>query len=279
MIGELFTAVQPPDWEREGLDWPNRAHSRFVRASAIRWHVQQLGRGPVLLALHGMGAATHSFRDLGPALAERFTVVMPDLPGHGFTESPAASRLTLRGMATAVSELLDAEGILPRIVVGHSAGAAILCRMALDQRIAPAATISINGALRPFEGVAGWTYEWAAKGLARTRVAANMVAARAREPGGRPSGGRRDGIGNRRSGGRVLPPPRVQRRPYGLGTDDDGVLGPIEPGKRAFADAGRAPAGRRRSRPRRRAGPCAPSCASTAEGTRPRHAGRRTSVA
>ena len=39
----------------------------------------------MLLLLHGTGAATHSWRALAPLLAERFTVVAPDLPGHGFT--------------------------------------------------------------------------------------------------------------------------------------------------------------------------------------------------
>ena len=57
-------------WNEEGRDWPNREHSQFIRASAIRWHLQVMGNGPVLLALHGTGASTHSFRDLMPVLAE-----------------------------------------------------------------------------------------------------------------------------------------------------------------------------------------------------------------
>ncbi|MEO1334055.1 MAG: alpha/beta fold hydrolase BchO [Myxococcota bacterium] len=174
--------LDSPSWRRDGRDWPLRAHSRFVRASAIRWHVQQMGEGPVLVAVHGMGAGTHSWRDLAPLLAQHFTVVTMDLPGHAFTERPAEARLTLPGMANALAELLDAEDIRPSVVVGHSAGAAILCRMALDHRIRPKIIVSLNGALRPFHGPLGRVYEWGAQlTKAFSGVTAKLVAERARD--------------------------------------------------------------------------------------------------
>jgi len=143
-------------WERDGRDWPNREASRFVAAGGLRWHVQQLGRGPLLLLLHGTGAATHSWAGLAPRLARHFTVVAPDLPGHGFSETPAFHRLSLPEMANGIARLLQVLGAgLPALAVGHSAGAAILIRMALDRRINPAAIISLNGALLPFHGLAG----------------------------------------------------------------------------------------------------------------------------
>ena len=136
-------------WERDGADWPNREASRFVRAGGFEWHVQIMGAGPVLLLLHGTGAATHSWRDLMPLLAADFTVVAPDLPGHGFTATPAAAQMSLPGMARAVAALLKALNVRPEIVVGHSAGAAIAARMCLDGMIAPRALVSLNGALLP----------------------------------------------------------------------------------------------------------------------------------
>ena len=140
-----------PDWERDGRDWPNREHSRFVRAAGIGWHVQRWGQGPVLLLIHGTGAATHSWLDLGPLLARRFTVVAPDLPGHGFTHT-LPSGLSLPAMAGALRDLLRALEVGPDLVVGHSAGAAILLRMSLDGLIAPKGVVSLNGALQPFRG-------------------------------------------------------------------------------------------------------------------------------
>jgi magnesium chelatase accessory protein len=149
-----MTALRAPDWSTDGHDWPNREASRFVEAGGLRWHVQVAGSGPVLLLLHGTGAATHSFRDLLPLLARRFTVIAPDLPGHGFTARPAdPSGLSLPGMATGVAALLRALAVVPEVAVGHSAGAAILCRMCLDGSLKLRAAVSLNGALLPLPGL------------------------------------------------------------------------------------------------------------------------------
>jgi magnesium chelatase accessory protein len=140
-------------WERDGQDWPNRSASRFVRAGGLTWHIQQMGQGPIILLVHGTGASTHSWRALAPLLARRFTVIATDLPGHGFTDLPAAERLSLPGMAEALGMLLKVLGVSPDIAVGHSAGAAILARMCLDSRIAPSTLISLNGAFLPLRGL------------------------------------------------------------------------------------------------------------------------------
>lgn len=141
-------------WQRDGRDWPNREASRFVSAAGLRWHVQIMGQGPVLLLLHGTGAATHSWRDLAPLLAAHFTIVAPDLPGHGFTEAPESDRLSLPAMARAVAGLLKQLALSPDVIVGHSAGVAIALRMVADKAVTPSAVISLNGALLPFKGVA-----------------------------------------------------------------------------------------------------------------------------
>jgi magnesium chelatase accessory protein len=141
--------MDAPDWATDGAAWPNRETSRFVEAGGIRWHVQIAGDGPVLLLAHGTGAATHSWARLLPLLAARFRVVAPDLPGHGFTGTPPASRMSLPGMAQSLTALVDALEIVPAAVAGHSAGAAILTRMCLDGAITPAALFSLNGALLP----------------------------------------------------------------------------------------------------------------------------------
>ncbi|MGU3540596.1 alpha/beta fold hydrolase BchO [Methylobacterium sp. A54F] len=146
-----------PDWDREGRDWPNRAASRFVSAGGLRWHLQEMGdpAAPVLLLVHGTGAATHSWRALMPVLAARFRVVAPDLPGHGFTDPLPDRRLSLPGMAEALSALLTTLGANPSVAIGHSAGAAILARLCLDGGIAPGLLVALNGALKPFPGMAG----------------------------------------------------------------------------------------------------------------------------
>src|SRR3954447_2043573 len=122
-----------PVWSRDGRDWPNREASGFVEAGGLRWHVQRMGQGPVLLLVHGTAAATHSWRALAPLLARHFSVVAPDLPGHGFTAMPAnAHGLSLPGMAALLGALLNRLQVDPALVAGHSAGAAVLLRLALD---------------------------------------------------------------------------------------------------------------------------------------------------
>jgi magnesium chelatase accessory protein len=142
----------------------------------MRWHVQRMGQGPALLLVHGTGAATHSWRDLAPLLARRFTIVAPDLPGHGFTDPMTPGAPSLPGMARTLNALLKRLEIAPVLAVGHSAGAAILARLCIDQNIAPRLLVSINGALLPFEGMAGHLLPPIAKLLFLNPVAPRLFA-------------------------------------------------------------------------------------------------------
>lgn len=170
-------------WEREGRRWPNRESSQFLRASGLRWHVQRMGRGPAVVLLHGTGASTHSWRALAPLLAPHFTVIAPDLPGHGFTQALPAHRLSLPGMARAVSDLLQAMGEAPVLAAGHSAGAAILLRMCLDGRISPSAVVSLNGALLPSPGSYGGALAPVVRLIARAPLLPRLFAWGASGPG------------------------------------------------------------------------------------------------
>ena len=172
-----------PDWDREGSDWPNRDASRFVDAGRLRWHVQVAGAGPVLLLLHGTGAGTHSWRALLPLLAQRFQVVAPDLPGHGFTSGRPAGGMNMAAMAQAVRDLLIALDLSPAIIVGHSAGAAIGARMALDAMATPRAIIGLNPALMPFPGIAARLFPTLARMLFVNPFAPHIFAGIARQQG------------------------------------------------------------------------------------------------
>jgi len=172
-------------WERDGRDWPHRTHSRFISAGGLRWHVQVMGHGPVVLLIHGTGASTHSFRTLAALLAPHHTVVVPDLPGHGFTAEPeAASGYSLPGVARGLAALLQTMGLKPALAVGHSAGAAVAARMTLDRCMSPAAVVSLNGALLPFPGMAYDFFGPAARFLASSSITAKAFTLLA---GSRPS--------------------------------------------------------------------------------------------
>lgn len=172
--------TQAPRWEVEGRDWPNRASSRFVETSRIRWHVQVMGEGPALLLIHGTGAATHSWRDTLPILAEHYTVIAPDLPGHGFTTGRPSGGLTMPAIAKALGELVGALQMEPQIIAGHSAGAAIGIRMALDGVASSSALIGINAALLPFPGLAAQLFPTLARMLFVNPFAPHIFAGIAR---------------------------------------------------------------------------------------------------
>ena len=171
-----------PQWARECLPWPHGEASRFVTAHGLRWHVQQMGEGPVALLIHGTGASTHSWRGLMPLLAPHFTVVAMDLPGHAFSGTPPPGQLSLPGIASAVSALVAALGVNVELIVAHSAGAAIAARAALDGALAPRAIVAINGALLPLAGLAGLLFPPVARLMATTPLAARLFARRSWHP-------------------------------------------------------------------------------------------------
>lgn len=175
------------DWETDGADWPNRSASRFLDCGGLRWHVQVMGdprQGrPAILLLHGTGAATHSWRTLAPLLAEDFTVIAPDLPGHGFTGTPGDADLSLPGMAASLAQLLAqlrvSLGVAPTFALGHSAGAAVLARMCIDGQLDLRTLAGINAALLPLQGLAGQIFLPAAKLLSSSSLVPRLFAWRA----------------------------------------------------------------------------------------------------
>ncbi|MEL6977634.1 MAG: alpha/beta fold hydrolase BchO [Pseudomonadota bacterium] len=174
-------------WESDGRDWPNREASRFLASGPHVWHVQRQGRGPTILLLHGAGGASHSWRDVFPLLAKKHDVIAIDLPGQGFTRLGTRSRCGLEAMAEDIAGLLRALKAKPAVIAGHSAGAAIGLRLALDLTPRPKALVSLNGAFEPFRGVAGFLFPMTAKllamnpfaGLTLSRFAATPASVRA----------------------------------------------------------------------------------------------------
>lgn len=84
--------------------------------------------------------------------------------------------MSLPAMAEALAGLLAVLGVRPALAVGHSAGAAILCRMSLDGRIAPERLVSLNGALLPFHGMPGHIFSPMARLAASTTLLPRLFA-------------------------------------------------------------------------------------------------------
>ncbi|MEO1205418.1 MAG: alpha/beta fold hydrolase BchO [Pseudomonadota bacterium] len=158
-----------PTWER---NWPHHEYSRFIRAGGLKWHIQTFGVAhvgeppkPGMILIHGTGASTHSWRDIIPLVVDDYHVLAMDLPGHAFSDTPDMPGLSLPGMAKSLTALLHELDFQADVLVGHSAGAAIAIRMAIDKLVAPRVIVSLNGALKPFPGMAGHVFPTIAKAL------------------------------------------------------------------------------------------------------------------
>ncbi len=169
-------------WPADADGWPMAEHSRFVLHRPHRWHIQEAGKGPTLLLLHGAGGATQSWRGLFPLLARDHHVIALDLPGQGFSQSGARHRLGLKGMAQDLAALITSEGWKIDAVIGHSAGVALALELASYADLREAKIIGINGALSTFKGVAGFLFPKMAKLLAAAPFTADLFAATASSP-------------------------------------------------------------------------------------------------
>lgn len=158
--------------------WPHAEASRFVTLRPHRWHVQVLGegRGPDIVLLHGTGASSHSWRDVAALLAGGARVIVPDLPGHGFTRLGTRLRSGLDEMAADLAALIADQGWAPRLIAGHSAGAALALRLAGLLERPPAGILGVNAALGNFRGMAGWLFPAMARALALNPFAAPIFA-------------------------------------------------------------------------------------------------------
>jgi pimeloyl-ACP methyl ester carboxylesterase len=87
------------------------------------------GNGPALLLLHGIAGSSRTWRDVIPRLTDRFTVVAPDLMGHGQSEKPIGD-YSLGGFATGIRDLLEVLDIDRASVIGQSFGGGVAMQLA-----------------------------------------------------------------------------------------------------------------------------------------------------
>lgn len=160
------------DWETDGFNWPLRANSHLKTVSDVRWHWQRFDSPakPQLLLLHGTGASAHTWAPLIPLLTPEFDILALDLPGQAFSLCDELTKMSMTGMAQCVAELISDQDFEPSVVVGHSAGAALAARMALQGLISPARIIAIAPALMPWEGIAQHLFTPMAKMLAGSSI-------------------------------------------------------------------------------------------------------------
>ena len=109
-----------------------RSSEPRVRSVVVHGHRRAFvmaGRGPALLLLHGLGCDHTTWNPVLHRLARRFTVIAPDLLGHGASAKPRAD-YTLGGYANGMRDLLALLEIERVTVVGHSFGGGVAMQFA-----------------------------------------------------------------------------------------------------------------------------------------------------
>lgn len=95
--------------------------SRFAEVSGIKLHYLKAGHGPTVILLHGFVETSLMWRPLMPKLADKFTVIAPDLPGIGDSEIPKDG-LDMKAAAIRIHALAKSLGVTKARVVGHDIG-------------------------------------------------------------------------------------------------------------------------------------------------------------
>ncbi|MFL5960765.1 MAG: alpha/beta fold hydrolase [Gaiellaceae bacterium] len=174
----------------------SKHHLEGFEERELNWHGTRLryavggppdGPEPPVVLVHGLGGTIENWRALGPPLAGRHRVLVPDLPGHG-RSSPLRDSRDLDALAGAVLGISDAEGIRGAVWVGHSLGGVVVLRAAVLRRdvvrgvvLAAAAgigstsraahvTLTVLGVARPGRLIAPFRHAWSRSRVGR-RVA------------------------------------------------------------------------------------------------------------
>lgn len=103
-----------------------------LSVEGIETHYLRAGSGEPVVLLHGLGASSYSWRFAFPALADRFDVIAPDLPGFGRSGKPWDHDYSIAGQHRWVMSFLDGLGVKKARFVGNSMGGVISLWAALE---------------------------------------------------------------------------------------------------------------------------------------------------
>lgn len=150
----------------------------------------KLGQGPALLLIHGIGNDLTSWGGLLTALASKFTVIAPDLLGHGRSEKPRAD-YSIAGYANAMRDLLSVLDVDRATIVGHSLGGGVAMQFAYQypefcERIVLISPGGVGGNIHPALRLAtmpGAEWVLGVLGAPGARIAERMALSLATEMG------------------------------------------------------------------------------------------------
>src|SRR2546429_2209300 len=126
--------------------------SRTADIDGVKLHYLTAGHGPTVILLHGYAETSLMWKPIMPRLANRFTVIAPDLPGIGDSDIPKDG-LDMKTSAIRIHALAASLGVTKARVVGHDIGLMVAYAYAA-QFPAEVEKLVLMDAFLP--GVAGW---------------------------------------------------------------------------------------------------------------------------
>ena len=111
---------------------PQLEHKR-INLAGLNLHYSQAGEGPAVLLVHGLGTSSVTWgHNIEPLAGAGYTVLAPDLPGHGCSDKPRSLSYGPGAGARVIQDCLDALGVDRVSLVGNSAGGLIAGLFAVD---------------------------------------------------------------------------------------------------------------------------------------------------
>ncbi len=130
----------------------NKIDSRTAKIDNVELHYLTAGHGPAVILLHGYAETSRMWWPIIPLLAEKFTVIAPDLPGIGDSSIPA-DKIDMLSAANRIHGLVRSLGIEKGRVVGHDIGLMVAYAYA-TQFPTETEKLALMDAFLP--GVPGW---------------------------------------------------------------------------------------------------------------------------
>jgi len=108
--------------------------SEWINTSSGRIFARVGGKGPPLLLLHGFSSTHVMWHPVAPQLADKFTLIIADLPGYGWSDMPRSdddhTPYTKRAMAKVMVEAMEQIGHVHFALAGHDRGGRVSYRLA-----------------------------------------------------------------------------------------------------------------------------------------------------
>jgi pimeloyl-ACP methyl ester carboxylesterase len=123
---------------------------------------RETGAGPALVLLHSLGLSHREFEPVVDTLAERFRVILPDLPLHGDSEDRPRHPYTPQWLTEVIAGFVT-EAAGPRVLLGgHELGAELALRATAQGLLSPTRLVLMSSRLHRREGHAGARSAWRA---------------------------------------------------------------------------------------------------------------------